>query len=256
MAEVTTSLSKQTFNKSRTIQLRPIDYYTAKEDTSESLHESKVILLKDEIAQKQQILKQLEEKQTTLLANVESEISQKRLAWETEREKLIQETKEQGFKEGFKEGQAAGQKEYEGLLDHVNSLVALAKDDYEKTIKRSEEAIVKLAMTVAEKILDHQLDENPELFTNIVQSVLLQLKDSDSVEIYVHPTYFESVLNKKDKYEQLLRQHTNLQIFANQNLQQTDCIVEHTYGKVDASIEIQLEQLETVLVELAMEKTI
>lgn len=249
-------MSKSTSNKSRTIQIKPIEDYIDETNSSESNHETNIIFLRDEVSKKKQILERLRLEQTNLLQATEDSITEQRQAWETEKQNLIKSTRDKAYEDGFLEGKASGKREYEELISQINHLTKLAKKDHDKTVRRSEETIVQLAIAVAEKILNKKLNDNPGSFSSIVQSVLLQLKDSDSVDIYVHPIHYEYILNKKDEYHQLLRQDTNLQVFVNQNLEENDCIVEHTYGKVDASVETQLQQLEALLVELAMEKTL
>ncbi|VEH78076.1 flagellar assembly protein H [Bacillus licheniformis] len=91
------------------------------------------------------------EKASAELEQVRRQIEEERSSWETEREALIDQAKQEGFQAGFEEGKAEARSAYQAYLDEANAIVRAARRDYEEKIEQSSEEIVELAVSLAKK---------------------------------------------------------------------------------------------------------
>ncbi|MDI5787562.1 hypothetical protein PO124_00790 [Bacillus licheniformis] len=66
------------------------------------------------------------------LEQVRRQIEEERSSWETEREALIDQAKQEGFQAGFEEGKAEARSAYQAYLDEANAIVRAARRDYEE----------------------------------------------------------------------------------------------------------------------------
>lgn len=179
------------------------------------------------------------------------EIEQERLNWENEKKLLIEETRKQAYEEGLLLGKAEGLEQYNDLLKEANQIVELAKQDYEQHLEQAEITILHLAIRSAEKILSHQLAEAPEHFVGIVKGVIKEVKEFDTVQLRVHPTYYEYVMNHKEELQTLLTSPTAaMYVYPDEEMKETSCIVESPFGRIDASIDSQLMELKEKLLEI------
>lgn len=94
------------------------------------------------------------EKANAELEQVRRQIEEERISWETEREALIDQAKQEGFQAGFEQGKAEAQSTYQSYLDEANAIVGAARRDYEEKIEQSSEEIVELAVSLAKKSLE------------------------------------------------------------------------------------------------------
>lgn len=72
------------------------------------------------------------EKANAELEQVRRQIEEERISWETEREALIDQAKQEGFQAGFEQGKAEAQSTYQSYLDEANAIVGAARRDYEE----------------------------------------------------------------------------------------------------------------------------
>ncbi|KAA0547939.1 flagellar assembly protein FliH [Bacillus sp. BGMRC 2118] len=182
------------------------------------------------------------------------EIAQMRSAWEDEKVMLIEQVKQEGFQEGIQLGQQEVYSQLTHLIDEANSVVDLSKSDYVKQIEQSEETILKLGVKVAEKILKLHLQNNHEDFMQIVKNAIREVKDHDNVSIKVHPSMFELVSSQKEELVALFTGDKNLFVYPDNDLEETGCVIESSFGRIDASIDSQLTELKNKLLELLQEE--
>ena len=200
-------------------------------------------LLQDELmelrAQKNQLLKETQE-----------QIEKERADWETEKAEWIDQAKQAGFQEGLNLGKQAGAKEYEALIQQMNDIVASARNDYHDTIDHAEEDILEIGIQIAGKIMKRTINEDRTTFLPLVRAAIQEVKNQPAISIYLHPDDYEYVLAQKDELMRMLDQHATLSIGIDDSLSAGSCVIEHPYGKIDASIDTQLESIRIQLQEV------
>ncbi|MGG0838413.1 flagellar assembly protein FliH [Bacillus paralicheniformis] len=189
------------------------------------------------------------EKANAELEQVRRQIEEERISWETEREALIDQAKQEGFQAGFEQGKAEAQSTYQSYLDEANAIVGAARRDYEEKIEQSSEEIVELAVSLAKKVWSQKADDK-EAFSALVKQVLSEMKEFDDIAVYVDPEYYTEVQSHKNELEQLLQYGAHLAIYADEKASKGTCYVETAFGRIDAGIDTQLQQLKQKLLSL------
>lgn len=254
MAEVTISLSNGLSEAKKIISIKKItDIVDEKEKSEQEVDHSKTTL-KLEIDRLQNELAQLEAQKESLLTSVRRTIDEERKAWELEKEKEREQAKEMGYKEGYEIALQEVERKYQTMLNEANEITFLAKEEYDKTISKYQQAIVQLAVAIANKIVTTSIEEKPEYFSKLVETAILDLKDSSNVELHVHPSQYKFIMEQKEEFEQIVRNEDVISIYINKQLQPNSCIIKHPYGQIDVSVDTQLEQIRQALEEKIMER--
>lgn len=168
--------------------------------------------------------------------------------WQDEKETLKRQAYEEGYKSGFEEGQIAGKAEYVEQVTQLNSLVEQVRKDYYKMIDYAEKDIVELSCSIAGKILDNVLSKDVNEFLPIIETAMREMKETDFLSIYIHPTRYDMVFKEKARLESIFEHNVRLFIYPDSELTETSCIIESNKGRVDASIDVQLEEIRKKLV--------
>jgi flagellar assembly protein FliH len=180
-------------------------------------------------------------------------IEQLKIAFETEKEALSETARQQGFQEGMRQGHQEANVRFKEFIDEAKAITDMAKADYIKQVEQSEETILKLGLKIAEKILHVELTDKKESFVQIVKHAIKEVKDFSDINIIVHPHMFELVSQQKDELKALFTTDKKLYIYPSEELQETSCMIESSFGRIDASIDSQLAELKVKLLELLEE---
>lgn len=209
--------------------------------------------IEEEIEQK---LAQAESQAQRTVAEADDYAQQVRHAFETERQQAEQqlqeafeEARQQGYNAGFSEGQEVGRQTYVELIADAQKIIASSQTDYARTIESAEPVMVELAVALAQRILGTKLEENPDNWSALLKQVMLEVREHENVKIYVHPHWYTQTLQQKAELEQLLSHTEQLYIYPDSGLPENGCVVESKYGRIDATLDQQLEQLKVQLLE-------
>lgn len=248
------SLSDLYREKRKVISIKRITDIQEKQPAEENSEAENEYMLQMKIDSLKQQISHLEAQKEQVMSDLRNAIENEKKAWEEEKERTLKEAEEVGYKFGYDAGYEEVFEQHRSLLSEANSIVDSSKVQFEKTIEKYEGAILHLAISVAEKILDQQLSNEPDRFLPIVQNAIEELKDSSYVSIVVHPKHYDLITKQKEELEQTLREENILSIYVDQDLDEHSCIIKHPYGQIDASIDSQLQQIKKALAEKIAEK--
>ncbi|MCY7434740.1 flagellar assembly protein FliH [Bacillus pumilus] len=230
----------------QTIPLQQVEF--KKEHHEEELvNETEVsqLVLSDAEDQASRIVEQANSE----LEKTMAEINQRRADFEEERMQLIEEAKQAGYQEGFQKGEADAMSQYRSILDQANDIVSLAKQDYEEKIESSAEKIVELAFELAKRVW-YSVEDTKDQFLALVKQVISEVKEYDDISIYVDPEHYDHVMEYKDELIRILQKDTHLAIYSDEKAPKGTCYVETSFGKVEASVDTQMNQLKEKLLEV------
>ncbi|MFD1850383.1 flagellar assembly protein FliH [Oceanobacillus bengalensis] len=233
----------------KVIAIKPIDFLIKEKQLDPSSYEEEYQSIEDKIAKAIEQLTTLETQQKELLQATKTQIEKEKSNWQTERAKWIEEAKEEGYKSGYLSGQQDSISEYKGLLEKANTITEQATKDYHTTLDKSETTILQLSISIAEKVMKQKITDDPSVFSNLVKTVIKSIKDKSMITIYTHPDNYEMILEQKDELIRLLENDTKLSIYVKDELSENACIIEHPFGRVDASVDSQLEQIRNILLD-------
>lgn len=183
-------------------------------------------------------------------AGIIQQIAEEQRAWEHEKDQLYEQIRQEAYAEGLEIGRQEALRQYQGLIEDSQRVVDLAKNDYDEKIQKAEETILGLSIEIARKVISSILIESPEKFLPVVRQGLKEVKEFDHIKIHVHPSQYELLISQKDELNALVTNDTDISIYANADLKIDDCYIESDYGRIDISIDTQLQQLKNQLLQL------
>jgi flagellar assembly protein FliH len=182
--------------------------------------------------------------------SIREQILKEQTEWEQEKIRLMEEAKREGFLKGLEEGKTQGLNEYRDAIHFAQKVIDTAKKDYVSQVSSAEKTILTIGLNAAEKILGEKLNEGEDAFLAVAKRALKEARYSSEVELHVHPHHYEFLLSRKDELLVLFPKETNIYIYPNDELSETSCFIESANGRIDASIDSQLEELKRKLFEL------
>lgn len=242
--------SKKTIQYRTLTLLHSFDHKTQETpDMLEIHHQADEIIAKAKRDAETMLLKAKEESQKQLL-----KIEEAKQLWEIEKEQLIEETKKTGYEAGIQAGKQDGYLQYSEQLNLAKEIVMKAKNEANEYIEASEKTVLQLALKVAEQILKTKLEETPEQFLSLIKHVLKDAKEYHQIQLFVHPSKYELVSRNKDELLAMCNREKNMLIYPDDELSETSCVLESSFGRIDASIDSQLSELKSKLLDLLEEE--
>jgi flagellar assembly protein FliH len=151
---------------------------------------------------------------------------------------------ERGFEEGREVGLADGLAEAREQVEILTQMVDELQSIRQQIIANSEQAVVVLALAVAEKILRCQVGIDKEVVTRVVEAATKNLLAQDIVRISVSPEDLEKVSNYwSEEHDPNFRDH-GLEINGDKRIQRGGCVVTTRRGTIDAQMDVQLSEIE------------
>ncbi|KQL19114.1 flagellar assembly protein FliH [Cytobacillus solani] len=182
--------------------------------------------------------------------NLRKQIEDERIAFEIEKAEIAELARNTGFTQGLEEGRRQGYHEFHEIIQSAKDVVESAKRDYRMHVDSSEKTILELGLKVAGKILGKTLKDKEEEFLSVVKRALKEARDNKEVQLHVHPVQYDFLLANKEEIMALFPKDIDFYIYPNDDLSETSCLIESENGRIDASIDSQLEEIKQKLIEL------
>lgn len=182
--------------------------------------------------------------------NFQQQIVEEKQAFEYEKEKIAEQAREEGYSAGLEEGREKGYLEYCEIIHLAKEVVDSSKVEYRNHIESAEKAILDLGLKVAGKIIGKSLEDSNEAFISIVKRALKEARENQEVQLHVHPTYYDFLLANKEELIMLFPKEVDFYIYPDDELSESSCIIESANGRIDASIDSQLEEIKRKLFEM------
>lgn len=210
--------------------------------------------IKEDLLTYQNKLDQVKQEIEMMKREAQLEIDQMKQQWIEEKNYLIQTAKEEGIVLGKEEGRQIALYEYESLLNEAKEVVETSKVDYLNRIEESEDAILKLGLVVSEHILLHEIDQNQEHLIPIVKKVLHEIREEKDIRLTIHPSQYDLLVNQRVELEKILLNESKLYIYPDETLSIGSCVIDSSFGRIDASVDVQLSEISRKLLQLSQEE--
>jgi flagellar assembly protein FliH len=164
-----------------------------------------------------------------------------------EMELRIQQINDAGYKKGYKEGVEFQKKEVLPALDAIATMtktIPLIKKDI---LEKTEEQIVKLAIAIAEKILNQEVATKKEIILGVLKNALKNISETDGMKIRLNPHDFRYMMEVKKDFLQSIDGVRNVIFEEDSAIKRGGAIVETMFGEVDARLENQLKEIKAAM---------
>ncbi|WP_410769258.1 FliH/SctL family protein [Fontibacillus sp. BL9] len=190
-----------------------------------------------------------------LLAEAREQIE----AWWNERreqdEHLVEAVKSEAFNEGYEEGkqqaEQALQAKIEEMMAEASSVLEQAYLEKERIIQEAEPFLVDLSCAIAEKVIDKQLDLEPDYTVELIKQSLSRKREQGVLTLCVAPSQFAFVQAAREELSLVIDSQAELQILPDPSVQDRGCVIRSSFGSVDARIDTQLTEIKKELLRIS-----
>ncbi|MDN4607465.1 flagellar assembly protein FliH [Sporosarcina highlanderae] len=178
------------------------------------------------------------------------DISAMHATWEEEKTRLQQQAYEEGFQIGYEEGRSKALSDMSDSVNIANEVTVKSHDNSKKYLENQERVILEIAMKTAERILGTTLEDDKKKFLSIVKKGLKEAREMKEVKLYVPTTHFDFISSNRSELMAIFPPEVPFLIFANDDFDENDCIIETNQGRIVVSVDEQLSMLKEQLFDL------
>lgn len=186
-------------------------------------------------------------------ARSESELIMKEASLEADR--LLEQTRleaeqnaemiaEEAWQKGYSEGMEAARLQNEAILEESEEIRRSASEEHDSIMAGLEAEVVELALGVARKVVSAELATNRDVILQLVKEALDSCSVKNGAVLRVSPMDYDTLNEDMDKLQTMAEGADSLEVKKDSTLSQGDCIVETSFGSVDAGVETRLNRIE------------
>ena len=159
------------------------------------------------------------------------------------------ESRQTGFREGEAHGTSQAEAAIQPALDQMCRAVQALADLKPRLRREAESDVVQLAIAIARRILHRELTVDPAAMQALVQVALEKLGRQEVYRVRVHSSHEDSIRSC------LLKLTTRkIEVLGDSTRESGSLVFETNRGKLDASVETQLEEIERGLADRVHER--
>jgi flagellar assembly protein FliH len=160
--------------------------------------------------------------------------------WQVERDRIQQEAYHRGFTEGKAVGREQAAGDLQPVLDQLGRSLASLSSLRSRIRGEAESDLVKLAISIARRVLHRELTLDPESIEGLIRVALDKLQSRELCRVRVHPDQEEAIRKSLERFANSQK----VELVTDSSLQCGDVLFETAHGNLDASIESQLGEIE------------
>lgn len=193
--------------------------------------------------QAQSVLQEAESRAARIIAEAEAKATQTMQEVENSRQQIVADLEQQGYAQGYQEGRGQADQEGAEILSEAIETLNRVRMAYPKAVKENEDKLLKLAIEIAERIIDEEISLRPEICQSMLETAVRKVSDLEHVVIKASEEDLPIILEKEDFFRDLLKNVKNLDFVASKKVGRGGVLIETTAGIVDAQISTQLSVL-------------
>jgi flagellar assembly protein FliH len=150
------------------------------------------------------------------------------------------------YARGYADGQSAGEATAAARLEDVTTRLAAAIADLAAVrgvlMRRAERDLVRLAVSMAERVLRHEIDVDRERLVAMARVAIDRLGEHAAATIHLNPVDYEVVQTRH-----AIDLGKSVELVADPSVARGGCLVRSSFGTIDAGIESQVQELSRAL---------
>jgi flagellar assembly protein FliH len=159
---------------------------------------------------------------------------------ETSLEQRCREARDAGQREGEAAGRNQANAQMQALMEKLARSIQEIADARPKLRAEAEGDLLKLSLAIARKVLHRELSADPDSIAGLIKVCLDKIRLQEIVRVRIHPQHHPAI------QQMLARLSTGVpvELLPDPKLQLGGVVVETTRGEFDASVDIQLKEIE------------
>jgi len=193
------------------------------------------------------ILEQARAEASHIIEDARDEAQEIRTQVRVEAEQIRNKARESGYKEGLQKAYQETEDRRKRALAECDKMLEEAKKEKEAIIRSAEGDIVRLALAVAEKIVEKEIQQDTDITINLVRNVLSMVGDAQAVKLRVSPEEFERLAAERDKLTGADQNIGELHLQPHSGIKPGGLILDSEVGTIDARVETRLQNIADAL---------
>ena len=152
-----------------------------------------------------------------------------------------------GLQQGLDEAKRQMAEQLKQTADICNAMVAAAEQESSRVLLEAEPKIIELVLAISRKIICDEVEERPAVVLGLVRGALERVRDQNQIIIHVSPEDYEFILQSRQLLQTVVGAERSLTLTADSVLGKGGCLIETSFGTVEAGIDTQLESIRRVL---------
>lgn len=154
------------------------------------------------------------------------------------------------YRKGFTEGIEFQKKEISPVLDAIAAMTEAMPLIRKDIAAKTEEQIVKLALAIAEKIINQEVATRKEVILGVLKGVLKNISETEGMKIRINPQDFRHIMEVRKDFLQSIDGVRNVVFEEDLSIKRGGAVVETMFGEVDARLESQIKEIRTAMLKL------
>jgi flagellar biosynthesis/type III secretory pathway protein FliH len=157
-------------------------------------------------------------------------------------EEKTQESYRKGYAEGVEAGMARVRRELEEECRAISAMAQGVEQIRKQIYEQMNGEIIDLALHIARKVLQVELNQNPDAMLEMVREAIRAAVDREVLKVSVNLRDFETLNQRRPElFQNPTGTLKKLTFEVNDTIQPGGCLIETRHGDVDARVDRQLE---------------
>lgn len=151
-----------------------------------------------------------------------------------------------GFKKGEEEGLESAGSRIESLLNSLKEALLGLQKVKKEILLDSEREAVELALAIARKIVCQEVATDRNVVLNVVKEAIRKVVNHKKIKIRLCPADLQFMNDAKSQIPGLTEDFETVLFAADESIMNGGCIIDTSFGDIDARIDKQLQAVEEV----------
>lgn len=150
---------------------------------------------------------------------------------------------EKGFSQGEKDGFKSGEKKALKKAEVINKILSEMENFHKQIQTQCERQVLDLIVGVAEKVIQREIDLDKTIIGKTILNALQFISEKNRVTIRINPDDVDYINKFKTQFFLEHRDLKSVSITPDISVTKGGCLLETSYGDIDATLETQLEKI-------------
>ena len=149
----------------------------------------------------------------------------------------------EGYLEGLRQAKAEAEEQYRRILEELTGLLASLEREKAEILRQSEEGIKDLAIDIAQKLVNYQLDIDNDVFISLFKSAVHEIGESQWVRVMVSESQATFATAYADLLLSMVRDAREIKVETLEDAPPGALLIETQQGYVDAGVQTQIARV-------------
>lgn len=179
------------------------------------------------------------EEANALLAEAQSKADQIKEETARERERVLEEARQQGYEEGCARARQELEREKAGLQAERRQMEA----EYDALVAQVEPEMIKHITGIYEHVFQVDLSSNREILEYLITTAMSRAEGSRNFLLHISKEDYSYVSTRKQQLQSTVGENAVMEIIEDMTLSRNECMIETENGIIDCGLGTQLAEL-------------